>query len=135
MLAFFWGGGTGSEVLSTQEMRSKHPQTSLQTQGGEAGFSFDRTVGPGLRKHKVQPRVGRGKAAPLVPSVREGAVSALDKGPGTSPHLGSRENRTKPGCGSQHCSSRGPCLLQPWLAALFQQCPATQLGTRLCSLS
>lgn len=58
MFAAFWGGGAGSEVLSTEEMRSKHPRTSLKPQGGKAGFSFSRTVGPGLGKQKVQPRVG-----------------------------------------------------------------------------
>lgn len=70
--AFFWGGGTGSEVLSTQEMRSKEPQTSLQTQGGEAGFSFGRTVGPGVGK-QGSGQWEAGKEAPLAPSGREGA--------------------------------------------------------------
>lgn len=59
MFAAFWGGGAGSEVLSTEEMRSKHPRTSLKPQGGKAGF----------RKRKE---------ALLAPSGREGLVSASD---------------------------------------------------------
>lgn len=93
MLAAFWGGGTGSEVLSTEEMRSEHPQTSHRQQGGKAGFSFSRAVGPGW---------GRKDGAPSAPSGREGGVSVLDRGsqgPRTSPHSGSGGNRTtEPGC-------------------------------------
>lgn len=128
MFAAFWGGGAGSEVLSTEEMRSKHSRTSLKPQGGKAGFRFSRTVGPGL---------GRKERGTISTIWQRRASLCLghrgSQGPGTSPHLGSGENRiTEPGWESQHSSSRGADL-RPWPAACFQQCPATQLGTCLRS--
>lgn len=126
VFAAFWGGGAGSEVLSTEEMKSKHPRTSLKPQGGKAGFNFSRTVSPGLGKPKVQPRVReKGK--------RRG-VSASDteevRGRGR-PHTWEVE-RTESLSQAGKASSRGADL-RPWPDACFQQCPATQLGTCLRS--
>lgn len=73
VFAAFWGGGAGSEVLSTEEMRSKHPRTSLKPQGGKAGFNFSRTVSPGSGRKKREgeslPRTQRKSGDQDVPTL------------------------------------------------------------------
>lgn len=65
MLAFFWGGGTGSEVLSTQEMRSKHPPNFPPAAGREGRFQLWQNSGPRVGEHKGQPRVGTREGSTL----------------------------------------------------------------------
>lgn len=69
MFAAFWGGGAGSEVLSTEEMRSKHPRTSLKPQGEKQASGLAELWAQGW---------GERKEALLAPSGREGLVSASD---------------------------------------------------------